>query len=882
MSLHFSLKNRLRFSTALLAFAVGPSIALAQVQPSTSPEDQTSDPEQEASAIIVTGSRFGGRIKTDSPTPVDSISAEELTQGGRTEIQNMLKVVVPSFSTPRPAASGVADFTTPPTLRGLGPGEVLILVNGKRRHTTSDLNNSGGIGRGDVSTDFNAIPSAAFSRIEVLRDGAAAQYGSDAIAGVINQVLDASTGTRLQATFGTTTKGDGEVIDVSASVGVPLGADGVIRVTAAYQDHNATNRARRDTRQQYFGRNAAGALVLPSGNFGSGVGLTPSNGTLDPREATIDRDVFQQGEQPYTNKQIFYNLEAPASENVTVYSFGGYNRLEGRTFNFFRRAGQDETVRAIYPNGYLPFQEVELENFSTAVGIRGTDLAGFGWDLSSVYGVSSFDGTYTNSNNPSLGAASPADFYRGGSRFYQWTSNLDFTREIEVGDSSPLRVAAGLEYREETWRQLSGEPDSYRNGGIPILDGPNAGRPAPVGSQPSPGNRLDDFASADRSSYAVYAEVEREFFDRLLISGAVRHEEFSDFGGTTNYKAASRFKVTDWLSFRGSFSTGFRAPALAQSFYSAGNTTFINGVQTLVRIIPVDNPAARLIGASDLKPEKSRNFSVGAVVNVGGFTLSADAYRIKLRDRIAISTNFQDARVTSLLATNGFPGIGAAAFITNAVDTTTEGIDVTARYRARLSDVDTITATLAGNYNKSTFDRIAGTPQPLAALGITTPLFDLTQQVRFTDSQPRDKITLDLNYSRGPFSIALTNTRYGRVSTVALTNRTPAQIAALTSGYDVRLVPSLGSATNSDIVQTFRAKILTDLQVSLRASEQLTFSAGANNIFDIYPDENIGSTVASVAAGVNGSDNAGTLPYNALSPFGYSGRYVFVRANYKF
>jgi len=656
----------------------------------------------------------------------------------------------------------------------------------------------------------------------------------------------------------------------------------VFRLTAAYQDRGGTNRARPDTRQQYFGTNAAGRPVLPSGNFGSGTGLTAPAGTLDPREADFNRNSSQQGDQPNTNKQIFYNFVAEAPGNVELYSFGGYNRIDGDIQYLFRRAGQDETVRALYPDGYSPGLETRIENFSTAIGMRGSDLLGFGWDLSSVYGASTQDLTYVNSVNVSLGAASPTSFYRNGSDFYQWTSNLDLTREIPVGDSSPLKLAFGLEHREETYRLFSGSPDGYRNGGVPILDGPNAGRPAVVGAQPGPSNGPDDRASLSRHSYALYGEAEKNLLDRLLISGAVRHEHYSDFGDTTNFKVASRLGLIGTWALRGSYNTGFRAPALAQSGYNASNTLILNGTQAIVRVAAVDTPAARLAGARDLKPETSNNVSAGTVFEVGGLTFTLDAYQIKVRDRIAISSTFQDTRLTNFLAANGQSGFAALSFLTNAVDTKTRGIDLVMNYRHTFHDGSRVTGTLAGNYNKTTFDRIATAPAPIAALGITTPLFDVTQQLRFSDSQPRDKVTLDVNYARGPFTLSVTNTRYGEVSTVAIQNRTPAQVAALIPGFDTRTIASSPGSANSDIIQTFGAKVLTDVELSWQATRALRLSAGAQNLFDVYPDENLASTVASVAAGTNGSDNAGTQPYNAISPFGFNGRSVFVRAGLNF
>lgn len=873
----------LRFAVLLASAASLPANATqAQTVPPAPGDPQDSVARDEASAgdVVITGSRFGARTTTESPTPVDAISREELQQSGRIDLLQQLKVQVPSFNAPRPLGSGVGDFLQPPSLRGLGPGEVLVLVNGKRRHTSSDLNASNGVGRGDISVDFNAIPSMALARAEVLRDGAAAQYGSDAISGVINLILDRSAGTRAQATYLTTTDGDGETYEASVSSGVRIGADGAFRLTASFQDSQGTNRSRPDTRQQYFGTNVAGRPVAISGNFGSGVGLTPSNGALDPREATIDRNVFRFGDQPNTNRQIFYNFVAPASDAVEVYSFGGYNRLDGDIEYFFRRAGQDETLRAFYPDGYRPRLDSRVENLSAAMGLRGDDLGGFGWDLSTVYGVNTQDLFYENSVNVSLGTASPTRLYRLGSDFYQWTSNLDLTREIPVGDGEPLKLAAGVEYREETYRLFSGDPDGFRNGGVPILDGPNAGRPAIIGAQPGPSNGPDDRAAIDRRSYAIYGEAQKEFLGRLLISGAVRHEDYSDFGNTTNYKVAGRLGLVGGLAVRGSYNTGFRAPALAQSGYNASNTLILNGSQAIVRVAAVDSPVARLAGATDLKPERSRNVSAGLVFAGGGLTATLDAYRIEVRDRIAISSTFQDARLTRFLAANGQAGFSALSFVTNAVDTTTEGVDLVLNFRRNLGG-GLFTATLAGNYNNTEFDRIAGTPAPIAALGITTPLFDLTQQLRFSDSLPSDKVTFDLNYARGPFTLSVTNTRYGEVSSVALTNRTPAQIATLTPRYDVRLVPVAGTS-NADIVQTFGAKVLTDIELSWQATPAIRLSAGAQNLFDVYPDENIASTAASVVAGTNGADNAGTQPYNAVSPFGFNGRSVFVRLGTSF
>jgi iron complex outermembrane receptor protein len=841
---------------------------------------QTAPAVDQVEEVVVTGSRFGGRVAINSPTPIDSITKEELTRGGAPNLQEMLKVAVPSFSTARPVAAGALDFITPPTMRGLSTGQLLVLVNGKRRHTSADLNNGNQIGRGDVAYDFNSIPAAAISRIEVLRDGAAAQYGSDAIAGVMNLQLDKSIGVTANAQAGVTSQGDGRDLQASIGAGYEIGDGGFLRLTVQVQDHEHSDRAAPDTRQQYFGRNAAGALVAPSANYGSGTGLTPSSGTLDPREASVDRNIWVFGDPEYTNRSFFLNGELPINDKVTAYGFGGYNKLKGTSYNFFRRAGQDETIRALYPNGFVPLQDIELQNSSLALGARGDDLLGFRWDLSSEIGTSINDIGYSNSNNVSLGLTTPTTFYRGGSRFRQWTNNLDLTRQLDLGLGSPLKFAMGAEYRREYYDLVAGELASYQNGGGLILDGPNVGRPAPVGAQPGGGISPADAATADRTSKAVYAEIEKDFGERLLLDAAIRYEDFSDFGSTTTYKVAGRLKLLEGLSLRGSAGSGFRAPALAQSYFGNTNISFVNGLPLKILTVPVNNPVGAVVGVKPLTPEKSDNVSVGLVGQALGFSGSVDWYRIAIDDRIVMSSNFQSTALTNLLAARGYSAISAVAFESNAVDTTTTGVDVTVRHKADLGDFGHLTSTFAANFSKTKLDRVAGTPPALAALGITTPLFDLTQQIRITQSTPKDKITVNFNWEKGPFNASLTATRYGQVSQVALTGKTQAHVNALIPGYDTTLVQA--SPTTYDIIQHFGADWVADLEVGWTVNERLRLTAGASNLLDQYPDKQIASTAASVAAGTNGADNNGIYPYAYIAPYGVNGRAYYIKTSYRF
>jgi iron complex outermembrane recepter protein len=312
------------FATALALLA--PTSALAQtVLPNPGSAFRMEGEVVGLDNFVVTGTRFNGRLVSESPVPIDVIAAHELATGGYTDFQRMLKARVPAFSLPNSVGTGSPDFVNAPTLRGLGIGQMLVLVNGKRRHTTGDVSTGQQIGRGDVGYDFNPFPAEALGRVEVLRDGASAQYGSDAIAGVINLVLDRSLGGRGTALVGTTTEGDGEVADFTAGYGIPLGRDGFLRATVFRQDHGYTNRAGLDTRQQYFGSNGT---VMPSGNYGSGIGLTPSNGVLDPREATIDRNTFRFGSPSYLHHGIVVNAEYPVGKDAALYTFGGWSEME--------------------------------------------------------------------------------------------------------------------------------------------------------------------------------------------------------------------------------------------------------------------------------------------------------------------------------------------------------------------------------------------------------------------------------------------------------------------------------------------------------------------------------------------------------------------------
>ncbi|MFN5699892.1 MAG: TonB-dependent receptor plug domain-containing protein, partial [Betaproteobacteria bacterium] len=495
--------RQLRSVRPLAVAAAAALAALAQMTHAQSSVAAAPKAEEasDTTTISVTGSRVNTRVLSESATPVDLVRRDELLSTGQLQLQNALAVTVPSFSVSKPSTAGALDFTSSPTLRGLGPGDLLLMVNGKRRHSTAALNLNNQIGRGDVGYDFNTLPPLAIGRVEVLRDGASAIYGADAVAGVINVILDKSMDRIASFTTGVTSKGDGFNADASLGFGIKMGESGVLRTTVRLQEREKSNRADFDTRQQYFGTNSAtGAKTGISGNFGSGTGLTPSSGTLDPREATFDRNTHWLGDSPFTAASMFVNGEVPLASGSTLYTFGGFSKLYGESQGFFRRPGDDRTVRALHPDGFRPYPRSDFGNMSLAAGVKGDNFGGFAWDVSTLLGSNSLDDSIHNSNNASLGAASPKSAFVGGYRFTQWTNNLDLSREISLGGSTPARLAMGAELRREQFESIAGEPDSYRVGGAAILDGPNAGRAAPVGMQMLPGLTPDDAIKASRRS----------------------------------------------------------------------------------------------------------------------------------------------------------------------------------------------------------------------------------------------------------------------------------------------------------------------------------------------------------------------------------------------
>lgn len=569
--------------------------------------------------VVVVGTRRKDRTVVNSPVPIDVISAKDIQQSGFTQTTEMIKMLVPSYNAPETTIDDGSDHVRPATLRGLGPDQVLVLVNGKRRYTSALVHVNGTIGRGSTGADLNAIPASAIERIEVLRDGASAQYGSDAIAGVINIILKEKKGFDASASYGqymttenrgytesesniagedaSTFSWDGNAQNVSITDGfsktVHLGYgfgvnNGTVYLSGEYRKHNFTNRAGLDPRQQFF----------------------TVNGQPDPREATFGRLNHRYGDADVSDIGLFLNSTIPVSDNAKFYAFGGYSKRDGLSGGFFRRSLDNRTVRGIYPYGFLPEIQTKIYDGSFAAGVKGS-LGEWAYDVSETYGGNSFNFFVTNSLNTSMGLTSPTSFFAGALKFLQSTSNIDLVRQTDIGTANPLNIAVGFEFRWENYQIGPGEPNSYINGGIPVLDGPNAGASASAGSQVFPGFAPSNTQDQSRTNMGMYADLENRLTEQLTLGAAARFENYSDFGSTLTAKLDGRYEIAPGFAIRGAVSNGFRAPSLAQEYFSAISTNFIGGVPFEIGTFPVSSPVAKALGAKELTAEKSIKYKRG-------------------------------------------------------------------------------------------------------------------------------------------------------------------------------------------------------------------------------------------------------------------------------
>jgi iron complex outermembrane receptor protein len=774
---------------------------------------------------ITVGSRAIG-VEAEGAVPVDIITARQIEMTGASETMQVIQRLAPSFNFPRTTIADGSASVRPASLRGMGPDQVLVLINGKRRHTTALVHVNGTMGRGSTGADLNAIPVTAIERIEILRDGAAAQYGSDAIAGVINIVLksgasEATVSLRGGTTMtdqgvGDPTTYDGELLDAGLNKGFKLGG-GWINLTAEYRDRGKTNRAGPDPRDQIV------------------VGDAGRNAVAQPNHWVGDAET--------TDYLTFVNAQIPFGDSSSsfFYAFGGYSRRDAVAPGFYRRALQfTQNWPQIYPIGFLPLIETGIDDTSGTVGVRGTKNDWY-WDASLQAGRNTMDFNITNTLNASLGPTSKTEFYAGAFVASQMIANLDLSREFEVGLAGPLNVAFGTEFRREGYELQAGEPDSYRDGGVRASNG----AVAVPGAQVFPGFRPSNAVDASRNNVAFYGDLEGDVATKVRMGAAARFENYSDFGSTFDGKVTVRIQASDTFVLRGAASTGFRAPSLAQSNFSAVSTNFINipgqgTVPVEVGTFAVASPVARALGATDLKPEDTLHFTGGfAFTPTKSLDFTADYYNVKIDDRIVFSGNFTGGAITTLLAPLGATG---ARFFTNAINTRTSGLDLTANYRTTTSGGNTFRLFAGYNYNQTKIEGEVATPAQLTGLG--NVLFDRVERGRFECGQPKHQARFIGDFTKGRFSANANVGLYGSFCVKQL----------LASGADD---------------QIFTKKWVTDLEFAYRL-QKVTLGVGVQNLMDVYPEQ--------VLARLNSQG----VRYPTTNTFGMNGRFLYARASFRF
>lgn len=876
--------------------------------------------------LVVIGSRAAtARTNIQSAVPVDVITTKEMKSYAQVDVSQILNLVAPSFNSNRQTVTDGTDHIDPASLRGLGPDQTLVLVNGKRRHNTALININGSVGRGSVGTDMNVIPVAAVERVEVLRDGAAAQYGSDAIAGVINVVLKKnyeglSASLMTGGSYSTMnykvplinggyadrsqSLRDGKVFQFDISKGFRLGQRGSMTVAAQYVDRERTNRSAEDNAPTIYLGNTPTSVgfpattLLPAANRPA---LLAADQTLVDQRG-YDRRNMIVGNSSARNYGAFVNGSLPIGTQSEVYFSAGVTHRTGTGYGNNRlpsiRAQQplaaDGTL--YYPDGFLPAIRATLDDQSVLLGYK-TKLGDWSADLSSVYGRNNIRFDVENSANATLpnSANQQTQFYAGTLVFNQSTTNLDFSRLFPkaLGLSS-VNLAFGAEYRRDGYQIMPGEETSYSGVTKVVPAAPyTISGPTPAtalalpGAQVFPGYQPDNKIDASRSNVSLYADVESEITDKWLVDLAGRYENYTDFGSQLTGKLATRYRFADFFTLRGAISTGFRAPSLQQRYFNNTSTQFVNGQPSNTLTVNNESPIARdVIGVNALKPETSVNYTAGVTSRIGrGFTITIDAYLIDIKDRILYSGAFP--RAVLGFADNQFVGVNVVRFFANAANTQTRGIDIVATERLNVG-TGRLTLSAAANFNQTMVKSInipallnstannetrGGNPDNWPR----TLFFDRSQIALLETGLPRNKFNLSANYTSGKFDISLRTVRFGEVRN--LTSADPYTINAAT-GTSWNTQFSRDASGNALLDQTFSPIWTTDVTLGYRFTKMLTLQVGANNIFDVYPDQiyiDPRNALGSVdyASGRDLS-NRGRFLYPS-NQGGFNGRFVFAR-----
>lgn len=769
--------------------------------------------------IVVVGSRFAPRTVITAPVPIDNIKSADLLATGQTTFDKQLMYTVPSFNSTNQTISDATAHFDPFDLRGLGPSRTLVLINGKRKNPSSLVYINDTPGKGEVGVDMKSIPAAAIDRIEVLRDGASPQYGSDAIAGVINVILkkDYSFST-ANVYSGVTTEGDGLFYGYNVNTGFKIGERGHINVTHSYSDQAETNRAGSPGQDYLFGVNDAWTQANPS------LGM-------------------KVGQPNMTSGDVFYNAAIPFGDNGEVYSFGGITYRRGRSYALYRTpywrpndfglySGPDQTYE-----GFQPTFDTDIFDNTLGFGVRG-ERNMLKYDVSYTRGSNTVNYTVANSLNTTMGPLSPTTFRVGGYGFNHHVFNLDLARQL-----GKIQLSGGTEMRVENFIAKAGEEASYIDAAHPEGYGP-------AGAQSFPGVQPKNEVDAVRYNIGVYLQADADITKDFLVSLAARAEQYSDFGSTINWKAAARYKFwDDKLVVRASYSTGFRAPSLHQIYLSNIQTLISGGTVSEQGTFNNESSVLRRLGVDKLTQEDATNLTAGIAVRpVNGLNISIDYYNIAVDNRIVYSSSISSSDTTTLvgqiLRDNS---ITSLKFFLNAVNTRTSGIDIVANYNLPLGK-SKLGINVAANLNSNEIDGAISTPAPIAAAAVE--VFDRKEQSRILTARPNNKIILGLGYEIGKFRATLNNTRFGEVT--------------------------WKHGTDADKDQTFAAKFITDLQLSYAFSPKFMFTVNLNNLLDVYPDaiDTKGDVV---------TDLGGRFKYPwEVNQFGFNGRTISGNLNIKF
>lgn len=795
-------------SVILILSALLGAGTLSAVAQDAADEDAAQRKADALEEVVTIGSRVAGRTAADTAVAIDVIGLEEISRNtGLFETGELLQRLAPSFNFSRTAISDGSDIFRPATLRGLGPDQVLVLINGKRRHNRSLLGLSGTVGQGSAGVDFNAIPSNAIQRIEILRDGAAAQYGSDAIAGVVNLTLkDTVDEFTVNSMIGETYAGDGERFQFSANGGIPIGIDGFLNLTGEYREGNPTNRAAESP--QFPGQRVF-------------------------RHGDADTDFFG----------FFANAGIALSDSLELYAFGGYSEAEAKGAGFYRFVNQaDRSVPQVFPEGFLPRDTNKSEDVSIAAGLRGDLNNDWSYDLSAVYGENTYDFGVDNTLNTSIAAdffnknpgataaevaanAGPMSGFSGRQSFEQVTVNFDVSGSLDVGWSNPLYVAVGAEYRDESFDLTPGQLESFSCGlspeivNIPSIVNPNV--LATCGFQAFPGFRPEAAVNSSRDNYALYVDLENNVTDKFLLGLAGRYEDYGSIGDEFTGKISARYEVNDIFSVRGSLQNGFRAPSLQQ--FSVQTVTTTAGPTGLVEILQARTGSEfpSILGVTGLDIETSDSYSAGFVLQpADNLTVTVDGYVIEIDDRVVLGAPLRAQNLAAFPEAIAFLAenqVGQVSFFSNGIDTRTRGVDLVIDHASDFVGGQ-LNSSLAVSLNRTKVRKVN------APEGIAEDLIFNDPSKRFIETgQPQERVNLSFDWEKQDFNTLLRLNYIGETKTSFFTKA------------GLGLPPFL--PVNDDPFLTPGSAVLVDLEFAYRFTNSIQFAIGANNLLDERPNK---------------------------------------------